>query len=193
MKKVMVAILIGISTITIIGCGNKDKGGETKIDKETEINEENKDKENEKVENTENEKEVKVEEKEFKLYLFDKENLKEEVVKQKVKIEDKAIVKGLTEILKSENLDKKYLKLPKEVEVKEAKVRDEILTVNFSKNFIKDMPLGTATESGLIYMLINTYGHGVNVQKVRIELNGELYVGLGDEVSKKGYFEISEK
>ncbi|MGL5415711.1 MAG: GerMN domain-containing protein [Clostridium sp.] len=193
MRKVIVGILIGISVFTVVGCGNEKVDTGQVGDKDIEEQEEIKGSETEKTDEIKKEDKVenKIEKRKVKLYLFGKDSLKEDIIEKQIKIEDKAIIKSLTEALKDKNLDKKYLKLPKEVEVKEAKIEDGVLTVDFSKDFIKEMPLGTATESGLIYMMINTYGHGVGVSKVRIKLNGDIYVGLGENVSKKGYFEIN--
>lgn len=204
MKKIVIGLLIATLTLGFVGCGDgkgnevggkpntesskpKDENKETVDDKVQE--EENLDKDSDDKE--ESKEESKEEEKEFKLHLFNGEKLKEETIVEKIKIEDKAVVKGLTEALKKDR-GEKYLKLPKEAEVTSAELKDDLLTINFSKNFIKDMTLGTATESGLITMIVNTYGNALNAKKVQIKLAGEIYTGLGDG-SKDGIFTVDKK
>lgn len=199
MKKILILFCIGTLTLALVGCGSEKKpdttkpnsNQETEEDKNNSQNEsENKDNSDDKTNSIDKETENKVEniEKEFKLYLFNANELKEEIITEKLKIEDKAIIKALTEALKNEKRDSKFIKLPKEAEVKSATIKDGVLTVNFSKDFMKEMTLGTATESGLISMLVNTYGHGVGASKVKIEFDGNLYKGLGEEIEKNGYF-----
>lgn len=191
MKKILILFCIGTLTLALVGCGSEKKPDTT--------NQNNNQKTEEDKNNSQNESENKAGlvdkgteniEKEFKIYLFNTNELKEEVITEKLKVEDKAIVKALTEALKNEKRESKFMKLPKDAEVKSATIKDEILTVNFSKDFMKEMTLGTAAESGLIEMLVNTYGYGVGVSKVKIEFDGKLYKGLGEEVERTGYFRV---
>ncbi|WP_297638376.1 GerMN domain-containing protein [uncultured Clostridium sp.] len=191
MKKIFSLCCIGILILALGGCGSEEKSDtikpnnnqETEENKNNLSNKEDSESKDKEVEN----KEEKIE-KEFKLYLFNTNELKEEIITEKLKVEDKSVIKTLTEALKLETREAKFMKLPKEAEIKSASIKDGILTVNFSKDFLKEMTLGTATESGLISMLVNTYGHGVEVSKVRIEFNGNIYQGLGEEIEKNGYF-----
>lgn len=204
MKKLLVVVLTLTLAIGFVGCGEKKGDNPKENDKPTiekqedqskdKTEDQSKDKDNDKENDKENEtaqKDNKEEEKEVNLYLFNSEKLEDEVIKEKIKVEDKAMVKALTEALKKDR-GNKYLKLPKEAEVTSAEIKDEILTISFSKNFIKDMPLGTATESGLISSIVNTYGNGTGVKKVKLKLAGEVYTGLG-EAAKDGAFEVTKK
>ncbi|MPM67056.1 hypothetical protein SDC9_113972 [bioreactor metagenome] len=127
-----------------------------------------------------------------RLYFFNTKELAMYYVDTTIQVEDNAIIKALTKELQNQNYSKDFLTLTNKVQIKSAKVdRDKkLLTVVFSDSYINHMILGNATESGLLVMLLSTYGYNLGVDKVAIYFNDELYTSLRGELPE-GYFKVN--
>lgn len=141
--------------------------------------------------NTETKSEEKVAVKKCRLFYFDAEKLVLVYTDKDVTVYDNALSTALTKELKVANGNGNFILLPKEVDVKSASLDKEngILTVNLSENFTNTIPLGTATESGIISAVLSTYAYNYGINKVALYFNGELYTGLRGELPD-GYWNV---
>lgn len=198
MKKRFLAVCLVISIIFIFGGCNKSSESDDKKDDSPVITEENnKDKENEETnlpkeeaEQNNNSNTSKVKKEKCRLFFFDAEKLETFYVDKEIEITDNAKVGALTKAVQDFKGNDKFICLTNKVGVSSAKLDGDVLRVYFNDDFTKQMTLGTATESGLIESLIDTYGYNYNVKKVAIYMKGELYSGLGDGLSE-GYFTVN--
>ncbi|MGV2644037.1 hypothetical protein GNF86_21965, partial [Clostridium perfringens] len=106
-----------------------------------------------------------------------------------IQVEDKALVKALTNELQNNLPSDDFLALTKEIGVTSAKLDEKsgVLTVVFSDSFSDKMTLGSATESGLASSLICTYAYNFGVDKVAIYFGDKLYTSLRGDLPE-GYF-----
>lgn len=188
-KKVLLIVLTMVLSLVFISC-NKSDSNTDKSSNNTEASEENKQEEN----NEDGDKEVSEQDKATKkkkcrLYFFDTEKLEMFYVNNEIEIVNKEEVNALTKALQEYKGNDKFLTLTDKAKITSAKVDGDILRVYFSDDFTKNMTLGTATESGLIQSLVNTYGYNYNVKKVAIYMNKELYTGLRGELPE-GYYTV---
>lgn len=194
-KKFWLMGLVMILTFTLVSC-TKDKSEKANDDKSsTEVSEEGtKPSENAEAEDSSKDKDTSSDSKESKkencrLFFFDTEKLEEVYVDKEIEIVGGAKVNALTKAHQEFKDNKKLLSLTDKAKVKSAKVDGDILKVYFDKDFTKEMTLGTATESGLIQSLVDTYGYNYKIKKVAIYVNNELYTGLRGELPE-GYYEV---
>lgn len=193
-KKVLLIVLTMVLSLVFVSC-NKSDSNTDKSSNNTEASEENKQEENKQEENNEDgDKEVAEQDKATKkekcrLYFFDTEKLEMFYVDNEIEIVNNGKVNALTKALQEYKGNDKFLSLTDKAKITSAKVDGDVLKVYFSDDFTKNMALGTATESGLIQSLVNTYGYNYNVKKVAIYMNNELYTGLRGELPE-GYYNV---
>lgn len=127
-----------------------------------------------------------------RLYFFNSKELAMYYIDTTIPVEDNAVIKALTKELQNQDYSKDFLTLTDKVQVKSAKLdRDKnLLTVVFSDSYTDHMNLGNSTESGLLSMLLSTYGYNLGVDKVAIYFNDELYTSLRGELPE-GYFKVN--
>lgn len=124
-----------------------------------------------------------------RLFFFDSTKLVLYYIDKEITIEDNALVSALTKELQTNSTSDTFLKLTSKVDIKSATLDKDngILKVVFDKSYVDEMILGTATESGLLSSLINTYGYNYGVNKVAIYFGDKLYTSLKGELPE-GYF-----
>ena len=183
--------LVMILTFTFVSCAkdnsekaNDDKSSTEVSEESTQIEDSNKDVDKDTPSDS---KESKKES--CRLFFFDTEKLEEVYVDKEIEIVDGAKVNALTKAHQEYKENTKLLSLTDKAKVKSAKVDGDILKVYFNSDFTKEMTLGSATESGLIQSLVDTYGYNYKVKKVAIYINNELYTGLRGELPE-GYYEV---
>ncbi|MDU2671013.1 MAG: GerMN domain-containing protein [Clostridium sp.] len=127
-----------------------------------------------------------------RLFFFDSEKLNLYYVDKDLKIKDNALVSELTKELQTNTTSDTFLKLTPNVGIKSATLDKDkgILKVVFNKSYVNEMILGTATESGLLSSLVNTYGYNYGVNKVSIYFGDKLYTSLKGDLPD-GYFNTS--
>lgn len=188
-KKILLAGLVMILTFTFISCSktsdekdNKNNGSTAVSDDTNADNSKDETKETT-ADSNKNKKEN------CRIFFFDTEKLEEIYIDKEIQIVDGAKVNALTKAHQESKDDKKLLNLTDKAKVTSSKVDGDVLKVYFKDDFTKDMTLGTATESGLIQSLVDTYGYNYKVKKVAIYVNNQLYTGLRGELPE-GYYEV---
>lgn len=128
-----------------------------------------------------------------RIYNFDSKDLKMVYSNKKLSFLAKDFDFMLMSTLKY-NSANYMLQIPEDVELIETELDKDksLLKLKFNKDFIKDMPLGTATESGLIDSIVKTFGYNHGVDYVAIYFNDELYKGLKGELENDGFKVIIE-
>ncbi|MEG0772826.1 GerMN domain-containing protein [Clostridium sp.] len=126
-----------------------------------------------------------------RLYFFNTTNLKHYYIDTTIPVEESAIITALTKELQNQTYNKDFLTLTNKVQVKSAKIDkdNKLLTVVFSDSYVDHMTLGSSTESGLLTMLLTTYGYNLGVDKVAIYFGDELYTSLKGDLPE-GYFKV---
>ena len=210
-KKILISLLLIVSSLLLIGCSNfftdKNPSKETQNngdlnpipptnDNSNDISNENtndndntNDNTNESPSNTNNENDKEITKKTCRIYAFNREELQLYYFDEELTVEDNALVTSLTKALQNTLPNDSFLALSDKAEVTSAKLDSEngLLTIVFSEDFIKDMTLGSSTESGLVSSLVNTYAYNYNVDKVAIYFGGNLYTSLKGSLDE-GYF-----
>ena len=102
------------------------------------------------------------------------------------------IVEHLKELPPTDYLEdvryQEFTPLPSNVEVNNVEVRDDLVIIDFNRNFVEG--LGSAAEKSVMESLVNTVGYNLNKSKVMITFNGENY-SSGHIVMDDGeYFEV---
>lgn len=123
-----------------------------------------------------------------RIYSFDREKLQTTYSDKKVKLIEKDLPYILLNTLRYSAPDYTIL-LEDDVYVKDIELDKEksILKINFNKDFIKDFPLGTSTESGFMDSIVKTYGYNYKVDYVSISFDGNLYTGLKGELDNDAF------
>ena len=123
-----------------------------------------------------------------RIFIFDTKTLTPYYINKDVTVTNDDFISALTKELQT-NLGNDFLTLTDKVKVTSATKNDEtgILKINFSDSYVSHMTLGSATESALLSMIVNTYAYNLNVDKVAIYFNNELYTGLRGELPE-GYY-----
>ncbi|MPQ43616.1 GerMN domain-containing protein [Clostridium tarantellae] len=125
----------------------------------------------------------------YRLFYYDS-NYNIYYVDKKVNLVDNAIIKTLSKELQTppnKNLNKVFY--PK-VSVKSAKVSNDILKVDLSKEFYSEINLGSGSESCMFQCLTNTYGYNLNVKKVIITIEGKNYASGHILMEDGDYFTV---
>lgn len=195
-KKFLISILMLsiLGTISLVGCSD-DNNKDTNI---TQSQNNSEDSSKDTLSNINNDKEEDDKEEDDKelavlrLYYYDANNDVNYYIDSPVDVKDKAIVKSLISALKEipdgtsiDEVKDNIMLLPKNIEVKSAKVNNDLdtLTVDFSSN-ISD-GLGSTAEKSLIHTIVNTLGYNLKVSNVEITINGEPY-SSGHIIQEKG-------
>lgn len=119
----------------------------------------------------------KVEEKNCRLFYYTAVDDKIYYVDTTMQVTGKAIVKGLTNALKSSPNDT-FFKLGEDVDVTTAENKDGILTVDLNAAYYNILSkVGSGSEAGVLRSLAYTYGYYYGVGKVIIKVDGKNYSG----------------
>ena len=193
MKKQIFLLLFSLLlSIILIGCSKSNPPSNSSNNNNNNNNYiVDKDKnENDEKEKPETEKPL-AETKKVRLFYFDTVNYELYYVDKEIEIKDKAIVKALTKELQEYSPNKNFLNLTNKVEITSATLdeKDGILKIKFSSSYVDKMLLGSSTESGLLSSLLATYGYNLNVNKIAIYFNDELYTSLKGDLPE-GYFNV---
>lgn len=183
-KKITALLLSSLLVLSMVGCAEKEnpKTEDTTKAPTTDSS---------KVDETNKKDDVSKEtKKKIKLFFFDMDEMKIVSVDKEVMVKDGALVTALTKAHQENKSNENFVTLTDKVGVSSAKVEDGILKVYFNDDFTKYMNLGSASESGLVEGLVNTYGYNFNVNKVALYCNGELYTGLRGELPE-GYYKTT--
>lgn len=204
-KKILISLLLIVSSLLLIGCSNfftdKNTSKETQNNGDlnsipptdennnNDISNENTN-DNQSNSNTNNENDKEITKKTCRIYAFNREELQLYYFDEELIVEDNALVTALTKALQNTLPNDSFLALSDKAQVTSAKLDSEtgLLTIVFSEDFIKDMTLGTSTESGLLSSLVNTYAYNYNVDKVAIYFGDTLYTSLKGTLDE-GYFD----
>lgn len=209
MKSKILSIFSILFILLIVGCTSKNLTPSEEQNKET-TNEniiiKDKDKENETSSIPDKEKEnstLNPEEKEeiitpivenrnSRIYAFNKDELSLYYYDTSIQVTDNALVSALTKELQSNLPNDSFLALTDKVGVTSAKLDEEksLLTIVFSDSFVDNMLLGNSTESGLLSSLLCTYGYNYDVDNVAIYFKDELYTSLKGDL-EAGSFEVN--
>ena len=122
-----------------------------------------------------------------RIFLFNIDELQLYYIDKDIVVEDNALVTALTKELQTNDTNTAFLNLTDKVAIKSAELDKGVLTVIFNKSYVDEMILGSATESGLLSSLVNTFGYNYGVTKVAIYFDDELYTSLKGELPE-GYF-----
>lgn len=203
-KKLFIFSLLIFSSIFFMGCNNffnndsplKENENNSDINSSLPNDESNnKDtsdentNDNQSNSNTNNEENKNITKKTCRIYAFNNEELQLYYFDEELTVEDNALVTALTKALQESLPNDSFLPLSDKAQVTSAKLdaNEGILTIVFSEDFIKDMPLGNSTESGLLSSLVNTYGYNYDIDKVAIYFGDTLYTSLKGTL-EEGYF-----
>lgn len=190
-KKVFLLLFSLFFSIILIGCNkntdNPNSNSSNNNNIEDTSNNENENNEKEKNESEELTKALR----KVRLFYFDTVNYELYYVDKEIEIEDKAIIKALTKELQEYSPNNNFLNLTDKVGITSATLDENsgILKLKFSSSYVNEMLLGSSTESGLLSSLLATYGYNLNVDKVAIYFNDELYTSLRGELPN-GYFDV---
>lgn len=123
-----------------------------------------------------------------RVYNFDREKLQMNYSNKQVKLIEKDLPYILLNSLRYSSSDYMIL-LPDDVSIKDVELDKEksILKIDFNKDFIKDIPLGTSTESGFMDSIVKTYGYNYEVDYISIYFDGNLYTGLKGELDNDAF------
>lgn len=85
--------------------------------------------------------------------------------------------KFLEDIMKYPKVDNLIAPLPESVKINNIEVHESsgLLKIDFSKELILEMNLGTALETEIIKSIVNTLGDFYNVQYIYISVDGKAY------------------
>ena len=189
-NKLMLLLFSLIFSIILIGCSNAEK---TNFNNSTDSDIKN----NENIDVNEDENEIpKIETKTdelkmVRLFYFNTLDYNLYYIDKEIEVTDKAIIKALTKELQDYSPNKDFINLTDKVEIRSADLDEEnkSLKIVFSSSYIDEMLLGSATESGLLSSLLSTYGYNLNVDKISIYFNDELYTSLKGDLPN-GYFDV---
>lgn len=199
MKKIFIPfIIIAISSLLLIGCTIiNNTGSDEKTDNVIQTPTNDKPSEESQPPNTSTQnptpdKEHASKKVNCRLFFFDSEKLELYYIDKDLTVEDNALITALTKELQNTNTSDSFLKLTDKVGIKSANLNKDngILTVVFNKSYVDEMILGSATESGLLSSLINTYGYNYGVDKVAIYFGDKLYTSLKGDLPE-GYFKTN--
>lgn len=118
-------------------------------------------------------------------------NYKMYYVDRKVEVEDKAVIKAITEELKNDYSKDIVSFVPKELQVRNATIKDGVLTVDFQKGAFDKLNLGSGPESVMIQNLVNSYGYNLGVKEVLIQSGGIDYVGSHIFLEERETFKVN--
>lgn len=187
-KKVFLLLFSLFFSIILIGCNkNNDKANPNNSNNNNIEDKNNNDNEKDKPETEIPNKQLK----KVRLFYFDTVNYELYYVDKEIEIKDKAIIKALTKELQNYLPNNNFLSLTNKVEITSATLDEKsgVLKVKFSSSYVNEMLLGSSTESGLLSALLATYGYNLNVDKVAIYFNDELYTSLKGDLPN-GYFDV---
>lgn len=192
-KKVFLLLFSLFFSIILIGCNKNNDKPNPNNSNNNNIEDKNKN------ENDKNELESETPAKEsstkdlkkVRLFYFDKVNYELYYVDKEIEVKDKAVIKALTKELQDYSPNNNFLNLTNNVEITSANIDEQsgVLKVKFSSSYVNEMLLGSSTESGLLSSLLATYGYNLNVNKVAIYFNDELYTSLKGDLPN-GYFDV---
>lgn len=187
-KKVFLLLFSLFFSIILIGCNkNNDKANPNNSNNNNIEDKNNNDNEKDEPETESPNKQLK----NVRLFYFDTVNYELYYVDKEIEIKDKAIIKALTKELQDYSPNNNFLSLTNKVEITSATLDEKsgVLKVKFSSSYVNEMLLGSSTESGLLSALLATYGYNLNVDKVAIYFNDELYTSLKGDLPN-GYFDV---
>lgn len=203
-KKILVFLLLIVSSVLLIGCNNffnnNNPSDETQSNGNSDFPSANDENNNEDTpdQNTNNnqtdsndnkDEDNKITKETCRIYAFNSDELQLYYFDEELPVEDNALVTALTKSLQNNLPNDSFLSLSEKAQVTSAKLDPErgLLTIVFSEDFIKDMNLGTNTESGLVSSIVNTYSYNYNIDKVAIYFGDTLYTSLKGTL-EEGYF-----
>lgn len=202
-KKILVFLLLIVSYLFLIGCNNfftdknpikenqnnENSNSSLPNDESNNIYTPENNNDNQSNSTNKDEEDKKITKKICRIYAFNSDELQLYYFDEELSVEDNALVTALTKALQNTLPNNSFISLSDKAQVTSAKLDSEkgVLTIVFSEDFIKDMPLGSNTESGLVSSLVNTYGYNYNVDKVAIYFGDTLYASLKGSL-EEGYF-----
>lgn len=192
-KKVFLLLFSIFFSIILIGCNknNDTVDPNNSNNKNIEDKNRNDNEKNEAESETPNKESSTKDLKKVRLFYFDTVNYELYYVDKEIEVKDKAVIKALTKELQDYSPNSNFLNLTNKVEITSANIDEKsgVLKVKFSSSYVDEMLLGSATESGLLSSLLATYGYNLNINKVAIYFNDELYTSLKGDLPN-GYFDV---
>lgn len=119
----------------------------------------------------------KKENKSARLYFYDVVEDKIVYYDDTIEVTDKALTTALVNALKNPTKAGVTPAIAKNINIKSAKLdkANNLFTVNFTDNFVKEMNLGSGPESMTLLAIVNTIGYNFDVDNVIITLAGKPY------------------
>lgn len=177
MKKLfVVAVLLLSIPLTTLGCQDTKAASETNSPSTN--SSESKTTDSKKTENTDTEvKTTSVEERNVRLFYYDAVADKSFYVDDTIEVKDKALVTAIVSALQEPKEANISPNISKEISVKSANLNstNDVLTVDFSGNFVTAQNLGSGPEVSTLQAIVNTLGYNYNVSDVIITLDGKPY------------------
>ena len=202
-RKIFTFLLLIVTSLFLIGCNiffadknplkenqnNENSNSSSPNDESNTVDIPENNNDNQSNSNNPDEDDKKITNKTCRIYAFNSDELQLYYFDEELTVEDNALVTALTKALQTTLPNNSFISLSDKAKVTSAKLDSEkgVLTIVFSEDFIKDMPLGSNTESGLVSSLVNTYGYNYNVDKVAIYFGDTLYASLKGSLDE-GYF-----
>ena len=111
------------------------------------------------------------------IYYYDVVNDKIIYLQTNIEIKNKEVATALVNKLKKSPTDDIAPAINENIYLKSAKLdqANDVITLDFSSNFIEEQNLGGGTESSTLKAICNTFGDYFNVNKVIITLDGKPY------------------
>ncbi|MGL5085988.1 MAG: GerMN domain-containing protein, partial [Clostridium sp.] len=112
-----------------------------------------------------------------RLYFYDVVEDKIVYYDETIEVTDKALTTALVNALKAPLKSGVNPAIAKNINIKSAKLdkANNVFTVDFTDNFVKEMNLGSGPESMTLAAIVNTLGYNFEVDNVIITLAGKPY------------------
>lgn len=180
-KKLLALLFITIFSFSIISCSQAISENDTSINTPST---ENTDKEvttkpntsdNDTLNTNDNENEIITEK--ANIYYYDVITDKIVYIKTSIEIKNKEVATALVNELKKSPTDDIPPSINENISLKSANLdkNSDVITLDFSSNFVKEQNLGAGSESSTLEAICNTFGDYFNVSKVIITLDGKPY------------------
>lgn len=186
-KRLISLILIAISIFSV-SCGNKQPEI-TDSDSNKPTANSDKDIEKEEIDYTNDPSEV--EEDLIKLYLYSASADKFFYVNTKLLEDDPDITNKLVTVLKSSPHKSLVANIPESTKINSITKKDDMAILDLSENFVTDSNVGSGVETNILQSITNTVGEALDVDKVKILLDGKPYASGHILMNEDEFFTVN--
>lgn len=134
-----------------------------------------------------------IKERNVRLYYYDSNQDKIIYLDSVVEVKDKAVATAIVNALKKPINENIPPTIAKNINIKSASVNLEkdLITIDFTDNFVKEQNLGSGSESMTLKAIANTFGYNFNVNHVKITLAGKPYSSGHISYNKDEFITVS--